>query len=291
MKEQALVWLGVYLMGCGALLTMYFILHSNFLSYLHKKFGDNKATNNRIARFLISERGGTEGDDKGGDGGIKFTEEQQKFVDKLIDRKYAEIKTKYGDYDDLKKFKDQHSKDLEIKQQKELEEQKKYDEAKKGYETKLIDLNGLVTKKDQEINDLRINHVLTNEITRQNGYAEETLALIKSQTSLDANGNVVMKIKDANGIDQTIPVADGVKKLLESRPYLVRSTHKQGSGTGSGTGTGGGTGSDGGTGGDLDLNALNQKYLKQFYAGDIKGAKETKAKINQKIAERQASAV
>lgn len=290
--EEIFLWLGIYLMGCGALLTMYFILHSRarFWNWLYVKFGDKKLMREkqtRAWRFLISERGEA-GDDKGGDGGIKFTDEQQKFVDKLIDRKYSEIKNKYGDYDDLKKFKDQHSKDLETKQQKELEEQKKYDEAKKGYETKITDLNGLVSKKDQEINDLRITHVLTNEINSQNGYAEETLALIKSKTILDANGKVVMKSVDANGIEQTIPVAEGIKKLLESRPYLVRSTHKAGSGTGSGAGTGG---SSSVNAGEEDLNALNQKYLKQFYAGDIKGSKETKAKIVQKQAERQASAV
>src|SRR3990167_3236866 len=113
------------------------------------------------------EAGDGKNDDKGGDGGIKFTEDQQKFIDKVIDKKYKswkeEEKTRFSEYEDLKKFKDDHIRAQDAKAQEELEKAKKYDEAKKGYETKVTELTTVVSKKDQEINDLRINHALTNE--------------------------------------------------------------------------------------------------------------------------------
>ena len=270
--ESVLFWGGIYLLGLGTTFTMYKILHSK----------------SKIWGLLRSERGQAgETTETKEDANVKFNDEQQKVLDKIIDKKYAtwkiEEKTKYGDYEELRKFKDEQLKLQDNKAQQELENQKKYEEAKKGYENKLTELSGVVSKKDQEIIDLRINHTLTNEINRQNGYTEETLALIKSQTSLDANGNVVMKVKDANGIEQTIQAVEGVKKLLESRPYLIRSTHKAGSGTGSGAGT-----SETLNNNVQDLTSLNSEYQRAFYSGDLKKANEVKAKIKNKMAERTA---
>jgi len=226
---------------------------------------------------------GDKGGDGGKDGGFKFSDEQQQFVNKLIDKKYQswkqEEQTKYRDYEDLRKFKDEHQRAQDQKQQEELEKAKKYEEAKKGYETKIQEFQGLVTKKDQEIIDMRISHALLNEITKQNGYAEEAMALLKSQAVLDANGNVVIKGKDANGMDIQHPAAEGVKNLLASRPYLVRSSHKPGSGTGAGD-TGGGNGLSQGAD---DLNTMNAEYQKAFYAGDLKKANELKQKIRAKV--------
>jgi len=229
------------------------------------------------------------GEGEGEPGGdIKFTAEQQKVIDKVIDKRYAswknEEKTKYGDYDDLRKFKDENLREKDVQQQQELEKSKKYDEAKQGYETRIKERDSVISKKELELNDLRINHTLTNEINKLNGYSEETLALIKSQAILDANGNVFIKGKDANGIDTQLSAADGIKKLLDARPYLVKSNHKPGSGTGSGDlGTSGQT-----SGGGEDLSALNEGYKKAFYSGDLKKANEFKIKMKTKMAERSA---
>ncbi len=223
---------------------------------------------------------GGAGEGKGGEGvssDMKFSPEQQQFIDKLIDRRVGEIKSRYSDYDDLRKFKSENDKQQEAKVQRDLEEQKKYDEAKKGYENTINQHKELVGKKDQEIVDLRISHSLLNEISRQNGYPEETLALLKSSAMLDGAGNVVIKGKDSNGIDTQLSVAEGIKRFLESRPYLVKSTHKAGGGTPPGTPPQGGNGSGAGE----DHNSLNREYMDAISRGDFKRSRELKIKINQ----------
>lgn len=219
-----------------------------------------------------------------GVGDLKFTDEQQKFIDKVIDRRVNEVKSKFTDYDDLRKFKSEHDKVRELQTQKELEEQKKYDEAKKTYETQINQHKDLLSKKDLEINNLRIEHKLINEIAANNGYAEESLALLKSSAILDSNGNVVIKGKDANGFDTQLPVGEGVKRFLESRPYLVKSTHKAGAGTASAAGNAG-TG-DGKT---TDHSSLNKELFEAQSRGDFKRAAEIRSQLKQILASKGVS--
>lgn len=166
---------------------------------------------------------------------IKLDAEQQKILDSIISHRVSEIKARYNDYDELKKFQQEQLQKQDRHQQEELEKSKKYEEAKKLYENQINQTKELVSKKDSEIQDLRINHALINEINKQNGYSEETLALIKQSAILDSNGSVTIKSKDANGMDTQLPVAEGIKKFLESRPYLIKSTHKAGAGSSGGT--------------------------------------------------------
>ena len=226
--------------------------------------------------------------DKGGKGAIHFTPEQQEFVNKTIDTKYAKWKQeeaiKYRDYEELAKFKQEHLKAQDAKAQEELIKAKKFEEVERNYQTKLNEFGQLVSKKDQEITDLKISHHLTNEINRQNGYTEETLALVKANAVLDANGNVVIKTKDANGMDATLTVADGIKKVLEARPYLVKSTHKQGGGTGAGEGS---TGTTTPQGAD-ELMTLNAQMQEAMRTGDWKKTQELKSKIRAKMNSRVA---
>lgn len=196
----------------------------------------------------------------------------QKEVDFIVEDRLKRERSKYSDYDSLKTKVSDYEKQQDQKTQKDLEEQKKYDEAKKTYETKIQDMQGIVGKKDGEIQDLRISHNLINEITKQNGYVEETLALLKASAQLTADG-VFIKAKDANNIDVILPVSEGVKRFLEARPYLVKGTHKQGAGTPPATPTGG-------TPEAQDHNALNKEYMDSINRGDFKRSKELKAKLN-----------
>lgn len=263
--------------------------------FMLQKFPVRKRIRNYGPKLNNIGAAGDAGDGKGGDGGdgkggIQFSKEQQEFVDKLVDKKYKSWKeeesTKYGDYGELKKFKQEHQQQLDAKAQQDLEAAKKYDEAKQAYEGKIKERDAIISKKDEENRSLRIEHHLTNEIGKQNGYSEEVLALLRGQASIDDKGNVTLKIRDSNNIEQTVPAAEGVKKLLESKPYLVRSTHKAGAG---GAGGGGGAGGAGGAG-DATLDQLNADYLKAFYAGNIKQSREIKEKINAKLAERKTAA-
>jgi hypothetical protein len=203
---------------------------------------------------------------------IKFTPEQQKIVDHVVSERLAREKAKYADYEELSRFKQEQLQKQDKHQQEELEKAKKYEEAKKLYEGQINQTKELVSKKDAEIQDLRINHALINEINKQNGYSEETLALIKNNAVLDANGNVTIKGKDANGIDIQLPVTEGIKKFLESRPYLIKSSHKAGAGSSGVTATP--MAND-----NLNLNDLNQQYADALSRRDYGKIKELTGKI------------
>ena len=124
---------------------------------------------------------------------IKFTPEQQKVVDHVVETRLARERSKFADYEELSKFKQEQLQKQDKHAQEELEKSKKYEEAKKLYEGQINQTKELVSKKDAEIQSLRINHALINEISKQNGYSEETLALIKDNAVLDANGNVTKR--------------------------------------------------------------------------------------------------
>lgn len=209
---------------------------------------------------------------------VKFDETQQKAVDTIVQQRIAREREKFSDYEDLRKFKTEYEKSQDQVKQKELENQKNYEEAKKGYEGKLSEFSQKLTAKEQEIQNLRVEHTLTNEISKNNGFIEESVALLKGQVKIDATGNMVIAGKDANGLDINIPLADGVKKFYDQRPHLVKSTHKAGGGTGSGNADTTGTGNSG-TGASTDLNYLNAQLLKAQGSGDGKQYNEIKAQI------------
>lgn len=209
---------------------------------------------------------------------VEFTPDQQKALDHIVQERLARDRQKFSDYDELKKFKTEYEQQQSQKAQEELIKQKKFEEAENTYKTKLNEYGQVLSKKDQEIQDLKIGHALTNEISKNNGYIEESIALLKGQTILDANGNVKVKGKDANGIDIEMPLMDGVKKFLEQRPHLVKANLKSGAGTGSGNATDLGSGSSGG-GQTGDLNSLNAELMQASRGNDLKKVSEIKQKI------------
>ncbi len=64
----------------------------------------------------------------------KFNQAQ---VDAIVQDRLAREKSKYSDYEDLRKFKSEHQQAQDAQQLKLLEEQKKYDEALKIHNEKL----------------------------------------------------------------------------------------------------------------------------------------------------------
>lgn len=243
-----------------------------------------------IRAMFSNERGEVEAGGEGG-GEVKFTDAQQKHIDKLIAAKAADYHSKLSplqkQLEELGKFKTEFEKSQEQKNQEDLVKQKKYEEAEGNYKKQINEFSGKLSAKDQEIQDLKINHALTNEISRQGGFTEESLAMIRGNATIDAQGNIVIKSKDANGADITVPVADGVKKLLTERPHLVKSSFKGGGGTGSGQGDGG-QGSGGGTG-EESLEALNAKYAEALKGTDLKLRSELKGKIQAALNKKKSS--
>jgi len=194
-------------------------------------------------------------------------------IDGIVQSRLAQVERKYEGYDDLKKFKSDHETSAIADEQKRLEAQGKYEEAMKVHNTKVNDLNTVITSKDSTISSMMIGNALTSEIVTQGGYLEESLAMLRASAELK-DGVVTIKGKDANGLDQSFSVADGIKSFLEKRPHLVKTNvNAGGGGSGAGAATGGG-----GVGGE-DLTSLNDLLTKQTYANDFKGAGETRAKI------------
>ena len=213
----------------------------------------------------------------------KFTQDD---VNRVVQERLAREREKYSDYDTLRQKVSEFERTNSEKAQRELEEQKKYDEAKKGLEGKLTEREKALQIKDQEISDLKISNSLTNEINRQNAFAEETLALLKSNAVLNKDGQVRIKGKDSNGVDIDYSVEEGIKRFLETRPHLVKSNFKSGSGGKGGDGAGNG---NVGAGGADDINTLNADLAKALNSGNRKMANEIKTKINSHYASRGVS--
>ncbi len=194
-------------------------------------------------------------------------------VDAIVQDRLARERAKFSDYEDLRKFKSEHERQLDEAKQKELEAQKEYEKVKEGWTKKEQEYQGVITKKDFEITDMRIGSSLMGEIVKQNAYAEETMALIKSQAVFDKEGNVRIKGRDANGLEVMDSVEEGIKKFLKQRPHLVKVAQKAGGGTGAG-GAGAGVSVEA-----KDLNALNAEFMEAQKRGDQKAIKDLKLKI------------
>ncbi len=203
----------------------------------------------------------------------EFTPEQQVRVDAIIQERLAREKAKYSDYEDLRKFRTEHEKQLDVAKQKELEAAKEYEKLKEGWTKKEQEYAGVITKKDAEIVDMKVSSALMGEIVKQNAYAEETMALIKSQAVFDKEGNIRIKGRDANGLEVMDSIEEGIKKFLIQRPHLVKANKPGGGGTPPGNpGGGAGAGAD-------DLDTLNAELQQAMNRGDTKRTKEIKVKI------------
>lgn len=199
-----------------------------------------------------------------------FTQEK---VDQIVQDRLARERQKYADYDTMRQKLNEFEKMNSEKAQKDLEAGKQYEEAKKNLESKLKDYEGKLTEKDRAINDMKIGNSLTAAISLQNGYVEETSALLKGNTILDQDGSIKVKIRDTNGVEQLLPVEEGVKRFLTSRPHLIKSTARSGSGTGSSTPN------EPGDSQGTDLNSLNIQLQQALKVGDFKKAGDLKGKI------------
>lgn len=195
-------------------------------------------------------------------------------IDSIVQERLARNDKQYEGYEDLKKFKVDHEASTAEKDKKNLEEAGKYEEAQKISDQKITDLSAVITGKESTISSMTIGNALTTEIINQNGYLEETLAMLRSSAELK-DGVVTIKGKDANNVDQSLSVLDGVKNFLEKRPHLIKATDKGGAGTGNAGNAGGGqAGNEGG-----DLTTLNTLLQQQSLNNDFKGATETRTKI------------
>jgi YesN/AraC family two-component response regulator len=193
-------------------------------------------------------------------------------VDAIVQERLARERAKFADYEDLRKFRTEHEQKLEQATQKELEAKKEYEKLKEGWTTKEKEYQGVISKKETEITDMRVSGALINEITKQNAYAEETMALLKSQAVFDKEGNIRVKGRDANGLEVLNSVEEGVKKFLEQRPHLVRVPQRTGAGTAASKTAGAGVA-------DTDLVTLTQESMQAQQRGDFKKVKEINAKI------------
>lgn len=274
--------IGLVLFTGGVIADLVIYKHKNEIAIRLMKifnFGwaNNKSfiSSSSFGNYILGNKGENAGTEQKT---VEIPADLQPVVDKVVQARIAREREKFADYDDLKKFKTEYEKSQEQKTQEELLKQKKYEEAENLYKGKINEFSQKLTAKEQEIQNLRIDHALTNEISRANGFVEESVALLKGQVVVDSNGNLSIKSKDANGLDVNLPLSEGVKKFYEQRPHLLKATHKPGAGTGAGD-TVSGTGSQTGTALDGDLNYLNAQLIKARGAGDGKQVQAITQKI------------
>lgn len=264
---------------CGLLGVMGFILMGNTYNmavYLRSIFRNSSGE---------GEAGGKPADGAGASGGSGAGEEKrftQKDLDYHISERLKREQGKYSDYEDLRKFKEEHDKAQQSRQHEDLVKQKKYEEAEGTYKKQIGELSGKISELQTAVQDRDIRHGLANEISRNGGYIEESIALLRGAAVIDNAGSVMIKGKDANGIDKLYTLAEGVKQFLTERPHLVKANHKPGAGSGGGNNGDTGNGAGGVQGEDLaSLNALYQQEIER--GTDLKKISELKQKIKAKM--------
>ena len=276
---------------CGVLADIILYKHSgDFAIWMMRKFKFGWANspfitftgNTPISRMLMNNCG-ENATTSSTEHKIDFTPEQQKFVDALIDSRVKEIKSKTdsfkSEYEQLKQFKTEFEKTQEQKTHEELLKQKKFEEIEGNYKKKFSEYEESIKERDAKIERMTKDYALTNEISRANGFVEESLALLRDQAIVDKDGNVVMRTKDSIGNEVNIPLSEGLKKFYEQRPHLLKAQFKQGGGTGAGDNSGSSTNGNAGGALDGDLNYLNAQLVKARGSGDGKRVSEITSKI------------
>lgn len=206
---------------------------------------------------------------------VTFTEEQQKVMNSIIDKRIGETKAKYADYDDLKNKVTEYNKQQEQLTQKQLEEKNQYEELKKGWAGKEEQYKGLLGQKDSELKSERVANRLSIEISKQNAYPT-AIDLVKSNAVYKDDGSIVIKGKDSNGIATELSVEEGVKQFLKEHAYLVKA------GNMGGAGTGGSGSSNGASGAGLD-EGLSAEFQAAQNSGDRVKANELAQKIKSRL--------
>jgi len=224
-----------------------------------------------INRVLRSPEGEGGGGAKGGEGqGKTFTQEE---VDRIIGDRLARTKSQFADYDDLKKVREEHAKEQDKLKQDELVRQKKYEEAEGTYKKTIAEREAMLSAKDAQLLNMTLTQAIAAEAMKQNGFVDETIALVRNTATVTKDGQVIMKAKDANGIEKDVTVEEGLKAFYAQRPHLVKASGQGGSGTPPAGGSGGNAG------GGQDLNVLNAQYYQAMQTGNRKLANEIKAKM------------
>lgn len=200
----------------------------------------------------------------------------QSQVDAIVQDRLARERAKFANYEDLVKFKNEHEKKIEEATQKELEARKEYDQLKTGLLNKEKEYQAVISKKEAEISDMRVSGSLQTEIAKQNAYAEETMALLKSQAVFDKEGNIRIKGRDANGLEVLHSVEEGVKQFLTLRPHLVKANVRIGGGTPPATSPGE----------VITSTDLSNDLLAAHARGDHKAVRELKTKLQASISKR-----
>lgn len=203
-------------------------------------------------------------------GDAKFSQSE---VDRIVQDRINRERQKYGDYEDLIKFKQEHEKNTSLQEQKLLEEKQEYDKLKQGWGTEKDQLNQKINELNLKIQSSEITSKLQVETLKQNAYPA-AVDLVKSLAKMNEDGNITIRGKDANGIDTDLTVEEGMKQFLKENPYLVKGSGQGGAGTGNPGGQGGG---DQGTGEPLHVQLQNAMAV-----GDRKKITELKAQIRAK---------
>lgn len=201
----------------------------------------------------------------------------QDIVNSIVKKETNKIAEKFADYETIKQELDTYKKQQESLKQQDLEAKGEYEKAKETWSSREKEYQTKLSDKDNAINDMRIKSALTSEVIKLNAHAD-VVDLIRGKVEVDAQGNVFIKGKDANGMDTNLSVEVGMKQFLGEKPYLLKANNIGGSGT---TPT---NDSVGASGSDDDLPSLNNKLAKAMTVGDSAEADRISKLIKQKMA-------
>lgn len=197
----------------------------------------------------------------------------QSQVDNIVKTRLAREREKYSDYEELAKFKTEYEKRKEIETQRTLEEEKRYEELKKSWNEKEGQYKSLLGEKEKEIESIRISNSISSAVLKNNAYPD-AVDLLKSRAVV-RDGKVMIVGTDANGMSQEMTIDEGVKSFLNERPYLVKASSTNGSGTPT----------VGGSAGTVQRN-LADELQSAINSGNLVKKREIKQQIRDSLAQR-----
>ena len=199
-------------------------------------------------------------------------------VNRIVKERLDRDRQKFADYDELRTRVSEFEKQQEQLSQMELEKKQEYEKLKEQWGSKENEYKEILSKKDMELRNERINNKLSSVVLKNNAYPE-TIDLLKSMAQYNDDGTITIKGKDSNGMDLDLPIEDGVQQFLKDRPYLVKGSGNSGAGTST---------QASGTGADVNLA---QELQNAMAVGDRKRIVEIKQKIKSKHSSQGLSSV
>lgn len=209
--------------------------------------------------------------------GNTFTQDD---VNNIVKRETAKVLEKFGDYNDLVKFKQEQMTAAQQREEQDLEKKQEYEKLKEGWSKTEQEYKSKIDQANAALTNERIGNALTNEVFKNGGFPDAA-KLVREHARLTDDGKIVIHGKNEQGVETDLSVEEGVKQFLKERPYLVKDSSQAGGGTPPNNGGAGQSNSN--PTGDLGDQLMNARMR-----GDVKEVNRIKSEIRAKHSNRPA---